>query len=71
MNLSKISIGAFILKIFYMQLICARPAIKSTLSEEKNRHKILSVKNFVTGKIIRHFLPTMFLPGYLKTLIEF
>ena len=28
-----------------------------------------SVKNFVTGKMIRH-LPTNFLPGYLKTLIE-
>ena len=40
-----------------------------------NRLKISSIKkivgkNFVTGKIIRHFLPTTFLPGYLKTLIE-
>ena len=26
----------------------------------KSRHKISSVKNFATGKIIRHFLPTNF-----------
>ena len=40
----------------------------ATLSEEKSRHKPLSVKkkkkspvkNFVTGKIIRYFLPKNF-----------
>ena len=32
--------------------------------------KKLSIKKFVTGKIIRHFLSTNFLIGYLKTLIE-
>ena len=38
--------------------------------KKKRRHNNSSLKNFVTGKIIRHFLPTNFLPGYLKTLIE-
>ena len=43
---------------------------RATSSEKKSRHKISSVKkivgkNFVTGKIIRHFLQQ------LKVLIEF
>ena len=38
--------------------------------KKKRRHNNSPLKNLVTGKIIRHFLPTNFLPGYLKTLIE-
>ena len=36
--------------------------------KKKSRHKKSSMKNCVTGKIIRHFLPTNFLPGCLKTI---
>ena len=54
--------------------ICATQ-LAGTLSEEKSRHKILSVKKlsvkkFVTGKIIRHFSEAKFLIGCLKTLTE-
>ena len=50
-------------------------ANKLPYQQKKGRHKIPSVKkssikNFDTGKIICHFLPTNFCPGYLKTLIE-
>ena len=46
--------------------------------KKKSRHKISSVKYFLTGKIIRHFLPTNFfawlsenINGIKKTLISY
>ena len=33
---------------------------KQTYRKKKSLHKISLVKNFVTSKIIRHFLPTNF-----------
>ena len=46
--------------------LCVHPwSLLTTLPEKKSRHKISSVKkivgkNFVTGKIICHFLPAIF-----------